>query len=162
MRKWEERSREIANLLNPAFCGMILYKFIKIYSKKEVRLPFELLYLVLPLVVYKDTRTRVGNKNRLIDWIDENSDISLNFHKRAQSLCRITDESLIFLLETNCIKITEDGYVEVGIKKPKNSYEPISKDEDITDCFRKSEKIAKLFINAQNTETIFASLGVRP
>lgn len=44
MKKWDERAQEIAFLLNPAFCGRILYTGIKSYSETAHRaLPFPLI-----------------------------------------------------------------------------------------------------------------------
>ncbi|WP_442969853.1 three component ABC system middle component [Roseburia sp. AM23-20] len=50
------RTHEVAFLLNPAFCGRILYSTIRTYNEKTNRaFPFPLIYLVLPLVLHKET-----------------------------------------------------------------------------------------------------------
>lgn len=54
MKAWNERTHEIAYLLNPAFCGRILYSSIKAYNEKTRKsFPFPLIYLILPLVLHK-------------------------------------------------------------------------------------------------------------
>jgi len=35
MRRWEERPIEVANLLNPAFCGRLLYQSIVGHTEYE-------------------------------------------------------------------------------------------------------------------------------
>ena len=34
VKSWDKRTHEVAYLLNPAFCGRILYSTIKTYSEK--------------------------------------------------------------------------------------------------------------------------------
>ena len=61
MQEWKMRTREIAYLLNPAFCGRILYTTIRAYNEKSHRaFPFPLVYLVLPLVLHKIILTPSG------------------------------------------------------------------------------------------------------
>ena len=46
MNSWNKRTREVAYLLNPAFCGRMLYSAINAYSIKTKRaFPFPLVYL---------------------------------------------------------------------------------------------------------------------
>ena len=53
MRRWEERPIEVANLLNPAFCGRLLYQSIVGHSEYESKdMPYVLFFLVLPLVLH--------------------------------------------------------------------------------------------------------------
>lgn len=51
MENWEDRSKIVANLLNPAFCGEILRRAIASYNDNEENMlfPFSLLYLILPI-----------------------------------------------------------------------------------------------------------------
>jgi len=54
MRSWIERTNEVAYLLNPAFCGRILYASVKEYENKANQpMPFALIYLILPLVLHR-------------------------------------------------------------------------------------------------------------
>ena len=54
MKSWNMRTHEVAFLLNPAFCGRVLYSTIKTYNDKTCRaFPFPLSYLILPLVLHK-------------------------------------------------------------------------------------------------------------
>ena len=55
MENWEDRSKIVANLLNPAFCGEILRRAIVSYNENEENMlfPFSLLYLILPIILLK-------------------------------------------------------------------------------------------------------------
>ena len=69
MQEWKMRTREIAYLLNPAFCGRILYTTIRAYNEKSHRaFPFPLVYLVLPLVLHKETRAIISSRTHLHIW----------------------------------------------------------------------------------------------
>ena len=48
MENWEDRSKIVANLLNPAFCGEILRRAIVSYNENEENMlfPFSLLLRV--------------------------------------------------------------------------------------------------------------------
>lgn len=62
MNSWNKRTREVAHLLNPAFCGRMLYSAINAYSIKTKRaFPFPLVYLVLPLVFLLCVRHEVNH-----------------------------------------------------------------------------------------------------
>ena len=62
MRSWENRSKEIAYLLNPAYCGKILYSSIKKYNETSLKgdFPFALIYLVLPLMLYPQAPEKIN------------------------------------------------------------------------------------------------------
>jgi hypothetical protein len=59
MSAWNDRPTEIANLLNPAFCALLLAQAVRGYQEEtKVGLPYALAFLVLPLVLHKPTMTR--------------------------------------------------------------------------------------------------------
>lgn len=66
MQEWKMRTREIAYLLNPAFCGRILYTTIRAYNEKSHRaFPFPLIYLVLPLGQFTRNYTQTTKRGLL-------------------------------------------------------------------------------------------------
>ena len=72
MNKWDMRTHEVAYLLNPAFCGRILYSTIKTYNEILNRaFPFPLIYLVLPLVLHKQTRINICITERVHTMISK-------------------------------------------------------------------------------------------
>ena len=100
MKVWSERAQEIAFLLNPAFCGRILYSTIKTYANNSHRaLPFPLIYLVLPLVLHKSTREKINSRTQLLVWIQKYPELLIDFPQRARDLVPITNETLEFLAD---------------------------------------------------------------
>ena len=66
MKKWDERPNEVKYLLNPAFCGRILFSMINEYQKTANRaVPFPLLFMVLPLILHEDTRNAISRSTQL-------------------------------------------------------------------------------------------------
>ena len=114
MQEWKMRTREIAYLLNPAFCGRILYTTIRAYNEKSHRaFPFPLVYLVLPLVLHKETRAIISSRTHLHIWAQQNPQLLIDFPQRARELIPITNEAVEMLLQTRKIILTPSGELEV-------------------------------------------------
>jgi hypothetical protein len=162
MKPWNERTIEVACLLNPAFCGRLLYSTIKAYGAETKRpFPFALIYLVLPLLLHKQTREAISSKTQMIVWIQRNERLLIGFAERAKQLVPITNEAIEFLLNSNYIRITPAAEFELNplmgsLSKTKYA------DDEIKACLTKSEHIARWFARAGKVETIFFVLGVRP
>ena len=162
MKNWNLRTHEVAFLLNPAFCGRVLYSTIKTYNEKANRaLPFPLIYLVLPLVLHKETRANINSRTQLQLWVQRYPQLLIDFPKRARELVPITNESVEFLLQTGNIILTPNGELEIS-----PTLKSLSKtkfvDDDVSECLKKGEHIAKWFVAAGKAETIYIELGVRP
>lgn len=155
------RTHEVAFLLNPAFCGRILYSTIKTYSKTSNRaFPFPLIYLVLPLVLHKQTRISISSRTQLLVWIQKNPQLLIDFPKRARELVPISNEALEFLLQTGKIILTPNGELEfshTSCALSKTKYI----DPEVKECLCKAEHIARWFASAGKPETIYIELGVR-
>lgn len=162
MKSWNMRTHEVAFLLSPAFCGRVLYSTIKTYNEKTSRaFPFPLIYLVLPLVLHKETRIKINSRTQLQLWVQRYPHLLVDFPKRASDLISITNESIEFLLQTGKILLTANGELEISPTSralSKTKYV----DEEITECLTKGEHIAKWFATAGKVETIYIELGVRP
>lgn len=170
MRAWNKRSKEVAYLLNPAFCGRILYNTIKTYNKASNKIdnevskrvfPFPLIYLVLPLVLHKRTRNLISSKTKFLVWLQKYPEQIIDFPERAKDLIPITNEAIELLLQSGLIRLTNNAEIEivdtVGLLG-KNKYV----DEEVKECLNKSEHIARWFFGAGKVETIYIGLGVRP
>jgi len=161
MRNWNQRTREIAYLLNPAFCGRLLYAAIKEYEKKASHeFPFPLTYLILPLVLHKQTRDAINSRIMLTQWVQTNQQLLIGFGRRAKDLVLITNEALEFLLQARMIQLTGDGTIctlpKKGLSKTKFA------NSEISQCITKSENVARWFANTGKVDTIYICLGVRP
>lgn len=161
MKSWIERSPEVSYLLNPAFCARILYGAIVSYKKECKRdYPFVLLYLVLPIVLHKDTRQKIKIVTYMQVWLQRNPELLIGFARRAKSLAPITNEAIEFLLQNGIVEFNGDSVVIIHPVKP-SRLKAVS-DEEMKECFQKAEAIGKWFARNGTVENIYQSWGVRP
>lgn len=162
MNNWEHRATEVAYLLNPAFCGRIIYNAIKTYFEETNRaMPFPLVYLILPLVLHKRTREIINSATQMQVWIQRNPDVLIGFAERANSLVKVTNEAVEFLLQSGVVNLTNNAELERCKLKKSLSTNKYTNDE-IKKCISKSSNVAKWFGKAGTVETIYTSWGVRP
>ena len=172
MKSWNMRSHEVAFLLNPAFCGRVLYSTIKTYNEKTSRaFPFPLIYLVLPLVLHKETRIHINSRTQLQLWVQRYPQLLIDFPQRARELIPITNESVEFLLQTGKILLTPNGELEIS-PTSKTLSKTKFVDDEISECLKKAEHIAinarvrsigflSLFKFIQNSSDLFSHLHFR-
>ena len=156
------RTHEVAFLLNPAFCGRVLYSTIKTYNEQSKHaFPFPLLYLVLPLVLHKQTRIKINSRTQLLVWVQKYPQLLVDFPKRTRELVPISNEAIEFLLQSGKIILTPNGELECS-----HTSRSLSKskyvDSEVTECLRKAEHVARWFAAAGKPETVYIELGVRP
>ncbi|KUO76694.1 MAG: hypothetical protein APF81_11525 [Desulfosporosinus sp. BRH_c37] len=162
MKNWESRAKEIAYLLNPAFCGRIIYHAIKTYSEETKRpMPFPLVYLILPLVLHRKTRQRIKSVTQMQIWIQRNPDVLIGFANRTESMVQITNEAVEFLMQSGIVTLTNNADLDLEQLFKSLSASKYTNDE-IKECISKSSNIAKWFAKAGTVETIYISWGVRP
>jgi hypothetical protein len=163
VERWSKRSPEIANLLSPSFCATILYATASEHQKKSgVGMDFPLTYLVLPIILHKDTREKVNSKSNMVVWLQRNPDVLIGFPDRARSLAPFTNEAIEFMLYRYIINV--DGG-KLTIQKPlsKSIMDKYSTtDSEVTDCIRKSAHLGRWFINMRSAESIYTAWGVKP
>ena len=162
MKKWESRATEIAYLLNPAFCGRIIYHAIKTYSEESKRpMPFSLVYLILPLVLHRKTRERIKSVTQMQLWIQRNPDALIGFANRTKSMVQITNEAVEFLMQSGLVTLTNNAELDLAqLFKALSATKYVN--YEILECISKSSNVAKWFAKAGTVETIYTSWGVRP
>ena len=161
MLSWESRPVEIANLLNPAFCAEILRRCIHTYEKhSNTSFPYPLIFLILPIVLHKRTREVINPKakDHLDAWLHKHQEVRIGFAERARHLIPITNEAITFLLNSDSVEITNDAKLFIKNYSPKK----IKEDNEVSDCFKKSEIVGKWFSKAGNATTIYTMWGIRP
>lgn len=154
MRNWKYRSKEITYLLNPAYCGKIIYSVIRKYNEKSEnkKFPFSLCYLILPIMLYhKITEISIPRKN-LNKFIYENPEIFFDFPKKAKDLVEITNETIEFLLSGKVIAINDDSSLIC-------TEHLLVKDDKLS---KKAESFGYLLSNAGSENIIYLMCGVRP
>jgi hypothetical protein len=153
---------EVANLLNPAFCGDIILRACIEYSKrKKEGMPYPLVFLILPIILHKKTREKITPKMRMSmhNWLESNQEAKLGFPERASSLLHITKESMIFLLQTKYLSIDTLGNVHSQVSNRPSAAEL---GEEVVDCYKKATIVGKWFAQNGSSATTYSLWGVKP
>jgi len=163
MLAWKDRPEEIANLLNPAFCGEILRRAIQSYCKqKQARFPFILLYLVLPVVLTRNIRTCMpqGNERpKMHPWIEKNAQVKIGFASKVDNYCEITNEAVLFLSKHNLIEIDDAGTVNL-IRFNQTTLLNTDNIEHPDNIFKAARRTGLWFSEASAVSSIFAMWGI--
>ena len=88
MLSWSSRPSEIANLLNPAFCGFLTYKAIESYNSEAGHgMPYPLVFLLLPIILHTETRTKLpkATSTTILAWLNAHPEVTIEFPQRVQS-----------------------------------------------------------------------------
>lgn len=159
MTPWTERPRDVANLLNPAFCGAVLVQAAKGYDAAvDKPLPWPLAFLVLPVVLHRRTRDVLGSRARQFHvWLQQHPEVRIDFAERARKLVPVAREALTFVLQRRALLPTR-GRLRVPpplgrVRRPRG--EP-------ADCLRKAELLGRLYGRAGGVASIYMMWGVRP
>ena len=162
MKQWDQRPFEIRTLFNPAFCGVVLSRALAGYEEANVAgMPFSLALLVLPLCLHKDTRVLLSEHSRgyLLNAIEQNPRILVDFAKRANHLLPFALEAFGFLMERGCFVVTEEGRLRIIKGRVRKK---VTGTEESIACQRVARFIGREFARVGDRGTIYASLGVRP
>lgn len=165
MRPWNERSTEIAHLINPPFCCILIVASILEYKKiNSDGMDFPLIFIILPIVFSKKIRKSLPkNKSTpLTGWIEENSDIAITFYKRTISMKRFTQEALLFGLSNKWFILDESGKLQPQISKYKLDKSSGIFGSETKEIIKKSGFLGRWFASAGTSETVMALWRIKP
>ena len=163
IKEWGNRTAILANLLNPAFCGEIMRRFIKAYNdKSEEQTSFLLCFIVLPILLHKDTREQLPKttNTHLLTWIDSKDALFMDFPNRVKNMKAYTKETLMFLLSQQAIIFNAESKIEATtFRKKKFNGEETEEAEEI---LKKAEFLGKWLTKAEDIKTLFSFLRITP
>jgi hypothetical protein len=168
MASWNNRPTEVANLLNPAFVGVLLRSAIDGYAEEvKAGMPFELLFLVPPFCLHPATAERLPRSPSVTPlhvWLQRegNRDVLLTFADRASALVPFVREALLFACERLILTVGDDGRLSRGSANLRGITVYRSTSKEVREAIRLAELVGKWFSLAGTTATIFTLLGVRP
>jgi len=161
MQNWEERPFEIAYNLNPAYCTVLLNASIAGYQEnKKEGMPYPIIFLILPLIIYKPIRDKLPSKNTSQDislWSKENQSILIDFDLKARELVPYTKEALIFAMRENVIDLSRETGNFINQKPLKPKWEQST----LADCKQKAMVLGRWF-SIFSIETIYTNFRIRP
>lgn len=168
MKPWDQRPAEEANLLNPAFCCVILTSAVVGYMDiDKAGMPYLLSFIVLPIVLHKETRELLPRTIRtsMGTWLQENMSVRILFAERAISLKPYTHEAIMFALFHGWLSINAKGKLQ-STKNDTDVNRFLRKLDDgtgeVRDCIQRGRFVGKWFASAGSLQTVMTLWGVRP
>jgi hypothetical protein len=161
---WDQRAREEAANLNPAFCGELLSRSVGEYRRvREHPMPFPLAFLILPIALHPKTRSLLpGNSSAsFVTWIAERRAFLTDVPERVVRLIPITREAILFSIQHSLIAFDE-GSLTPGKKRLNARTRPALSTDDSDDIRRTSALLGRWFASQGAASSILYGFGVTP
>lgn len=162
MKPWSVRPREVRNLFNPAFCGVVLARGVEGFSEAANRpMPFSLTLVILPLCLHKRTRDQLKEANRsyLTNILEEHPEIRIDLAQRARGLFPYTMEAFGYLMACGVVTVDDAGEIALRDKTVRRA---IGGSQDTKDCQTVARSLGKKLGLLNDRATIYTTLGIRP
>lgn len=160
---WQKRPPEIAHLLNPAFCSIVLKESVYGYQRESGNnMPFVLAFLVLPLILHRPTRDVLPRSvaTKFHSWIHSNQSILVGFHDRTRSLVNFTKEAIYWSMHSGILIVDDNGGLFTPKVKTKTFNFPESSDAE--SCIKNAYFLGRWLTRSGEPSTIYAILGIKP
>lgn len=159
------RAPEERALLNPSFFSLLFWHAASGHTAElGTGLPFVTSFLVLPLVLHRETRESLPKRvmTSLPVWLDENPLVRVRFAERSSMLVPYAKEALMFGSMRGFLKIGADEIAaEMGWQRKVNA-ELKRTSEEVRTCAKRAEFLGRWFARAGSSATVMALMGVRP
>jgi hypothetical protein len=171
MSAWQDRTIEQRNLLNPAFCAVVVWHLARGYRTEATALgsdagglPFALAFVGASLVLRGQTRDRLprSTATSLATWVNDHPLERSAVAKGVVVLRETVREALLFAAQHGLLSL--DGHrLEAGNASLKkiNAYLRASSAE-VRDCMRQATLVGRWLCKAGAPPTVLALLGVQP
>lgn len=162
MKPWNQRPREIRNLFNPAFCGLVLARGVEGFINTANRpMPFSLTFVILPLCLHKRTREQIKEANRayFTKILQDHPEIRVDLARRARGLLPYTMEAFAYLMSCGVIVVDESGGIALKDNTVRRS---IVGSQDTKDCQTVARSLGRKLALINDRVTIYTTLGIRP
>lgn len=161
MKEWAKRPREVRNLFNPAFCGVVLLRSLMSFEEAQNGMPFSLSLFVLPLSLHKVSREAIirGNRSYLTKIVDENPEMIVGFAERCRSMLPYTFEAYGLLMQQGVISVNADGSITTILGSLRKQLFGTAESQA---CQQAAQILGRKFAAIGDRVTIYTTFGVRP
>jgi hypothetical protein len=162
MKPWNQRPREVRNLFNPAFCGLVLARGVEGFTETaNLPMPFSLTLLILPLCLHKRTRDQLKEANRsyLSNILQDHPEIRVDLAQRTRGLLPYTMEAFGYLMACGVITVDDAGAIAL---QGENVRKSLIGSQDTKDCQTVARSLGRKLAVLNDRITIYTTLGIRP
>lgn len=165
MSTWRERVPEERALLVPSFSALLLWQAAVGYeAEANIGLPFDAAFLVLPIVLHRDTRESLPKTvaTSLAVWLDQYPLIRARTADRARVIVPFAKEAIMFGGIHGLLSVTADAVTANSDWKRKVSSGLKETSDEVRACAKRAEFVGKWFAKAGGGRTVMVLMGVRP
>ena len=163
MLPWEKRPEEVANLLNPAFCSILLMDAMAGFQiERNDGLPYPISFLVLPLVLHKLTREAFPTtiRTKMHVWVQKNPEFRIDFAERIRQLVPFTKEAIAFGINAGTFILTDQALLKAIKSDIAKTIWPDQAEPTV--CRVKAKFLGQWLSKAGDMTTVFAMWGIMP
>ena len=163
MKAWPKRPVEVASLLNPAFCSLLLREAVLGFMEVNPEgMPYPSLALVLPIVLHRNTREQlpISIATKMHPWLQDHQQVRIGFANRCRALQPYFREALLFGCTGGLLAFTVAVLVTAPqITKRKKLW---SSGTEPDQCMKRALFVGRWFGGAGDVRTIYTMWGIRP
>lgn len=159
--RFDQRPREAAALLNPAFVALLLsHAARQHHDQAEKAMAWQLAFLVPPLVLHEPTRRGLPRSvsTSLLTWVQREPLLRAGFPQRARALTPTVREALRFGVRVRALHFEESGLL--ASRPPRSP--PADATAELRDCVARARLVGRWFAALGDPATIMLILGVSP
>ena len=156
MKRWADRSRIEATLLNPALIARLMSEAARAYETEAEPMSWPLIFLVPPLVLHRPTRDALTRDTRthLSTWISREPLLRAGFPERAAAMTPLVREAFRFGLRHGLLEVS-GGNVR---GRPSRTPPP----GELRLLVNKAGLVGRWLAKTDQPSTVFALFGVGP
>ena len=165
MKPWLERPIEEANLLNPAFCCVVLSSSIVGFGSIDAAgMPYPLAFMVLPIVLHRATRERLPRDTRttLAAWLQEHAEAKVQFGDRLVALKPHTQEAILFGCLHDWLVLLQGGRLQTAVDESGADRFVRRIADEARECVMRAQFVGKWFASCGAAQTVMALWGIKP
>lgn len=162
---WETRPLDHRNLLNPAFCGVLLIKAAKEYEDLAGNgMPLSLVFLILPLVVPTQIRALLPTTSAASfpAWVHAHPEARLGLAANTREMIEVTRQAILFCVQRNALSVNAKQFVSAVPRKLSSSDALTNESARIDDMIRRSRFLGRWLARSGEPATIYFLLGLQP
>jgi hypothetical protein len=144
---------------------MLLWEAAAAYSTAAgVSLPFEVSFVVLPMVLHRETRESLPRavSTSLAVWLEENPLARSRVGDRARTLMPFTKDAIIFGGIHGLLDLSQGAVLAREDWKKAIAMELRDSTAEVRVCARRAEFVGRWFAGTGSPGTVMALLGVKP
>jgi hypothetical protein len=159
---WNSRPPEEAAYFNPAFCGELLGRSTRDYTKlRGTPLPFALGFLILPLILHPASRRALPHKaNTTFEtWCADNHELLVTIPERVLLLRSVTREALLFMAQIKALDVKHDG-IGLGPNPIHLPAKPRHSTPEVEEIRRRAGLVGRWFASQPAVPPILQAMGI--